>query len=330
MISQQGGGGLYNLLNAIEAVFELKNKIFTIDSSRVGKASAFPQKKHRTPSPTLPLGLFGVREKRGFPAPDGFALLHPTENPPLGEGVKSKAAFTLAEGASHGAVSDSHRKTAFTLAEVLITLGIIGVVAALTLPSITQKIDKQITVSKLKKSYSTLQQIIKLSEKDNGEVASWEFIEDTDYAANNSDFFKKYFEPYFKIVGRKGYHTFEHADYPIYNIDGDDAIHVLSWHILPDGTAIGVFSNCSNGGYLWIFIDINAKQGPNRLGKDIFMTELYRRKRLVMLWNSIDRDSMINDPLYPCAKGTHIKYAGGSCGNLIQTDGWEIKDDYPL
>lgn len=198
----------------------------------------------------------------------------------------------------------------------------------MTLPAITQKIDKQITVSKLKKSFSTLQQVIRLSEKDNGEVAEWTFPSETDYAANKSEFFKKYFEPYFKVVGKAGFHSPEHAQYRVYNIDGDGAISVLYWHILPDGTAIGMFAN-KPGSYIWIFIDINSKQGPNRLGKDVFMTELYRNKRLVMLWNLKERDDIINDTLYPCKKGTHIKYAGGSCGNLIEHDGWQIKDDYP-
>lgn len=44
-----------------------------------------------------------------------------------------------------------NRKTAFTLAEVLITLGIIGVVAALTLPSLIQSYREKETVAKLKK-----------------------------------------------------------------------------------------------------------------------------------------------------------------------------------
>lgn len=223
-------------------------------------------------------------------------------------------------------VSGTIKKLAFTLAEVLITLGIIGIVAAMTFPAIIQKIDKQITVSKLKKSYATLQEIIKLSEKDNGEVSEWTFPSETDYAANKSEFFKKYFEPYFKVVGRAGYHSPEHASYPLYNIDGDPSIYVLYWHILPDGTAIGMFSNIT---YFWIFIDINSKQGPNRLGKDVFMTELYRNKRLVMLWNNKNRNIMINDSIYPCKKGTHHQYAGGLCGNLIEHDGWQIKEDYP-
>lgn len=43
---------------------------------------------------------------------------------------------------------------AFTLAEVLITLGIIGVVAALTLPSLIQNHKEKVTIVRLKQAYS--------------------------------------------------------------------------------------------------------------------------------------------------------------------------------
>src|SRR5574344_654228 len=48
------------------------------------------------------------------------------------------------------------RKKAFTLAEVLITLGIIGVIAALTIPTLIQKIDDKIYISMWKKKYSEI------------------------------------------------------------------------------------------------------------------------------------------------------------------------------
>ena len=62
---------------------------------------------------------------------------------------------------------DGKRKIAFTLAEFLITLGIIGVVAALTLPSVIERHQKLETVTKLKKAYSTLSQAIERAKVDN-------------------------------------------------------------------------------------------------------------------------------------------------------------------
>ena len=54
----------------------------------------------------------------------------------MGEGKGEGAAFTLAEGATHVGNCANYRKSAFTLAEVLITLAIIGVVAAMTIPTL--------------------------------------------------------------------------------------------------------------------------------------------------------------------------------------------------
>ena len=50
--------------------------------------------------------------------------------------TKKKLGFTLAEGATHVGICNNTRLTAFTLAEVLITLAIIGVVAAMTIPTL--------------------------------------------------------------------------------------------------------------------------------------------------------------------------------------------------
>ena len=54
---------------------------------------------------------------------------------------KRSQAFTLAEGAMHVEIFNDCSKIAFTLAEVLITLGIIGVVAAVALPALITNIN---------------------------------------------------------------------------------------------------------------------------------------------------------------------------------------------
>lgn len=67
-----------------------------------------------------------------------------------------KDRFTLVEGTSRGAMAGSKLKAAFTLAEVLITLGIIGVVAAMTLPAIINKMEDKILESQNKKAQTVL------------------------------------------------------------------------------------------------------------------------------------------------------------------------------
>ena len=54
------------------------------------------------------------------------------------------------------------RRFAFTLAEVLITLGIIGVVAALTLPSVVAHYKEKVLVTQVQKAYSEMQNALKL------------------------------------------------------------------------------------------------------------------------------------------------------------------------
>ncbi len=58
------------------------------------------------------------------------------------------------------------KKNGFTLAEVLITLGIIGVVAAITLPTLIQNHKKQVYVNGLKKAISTSQNMLKQMQAD--------------------------------------------------------------------------------------------------------------------------------------------------------------------
>lgn len=60
------------------------------------------------------------------------------------------------------------RFVAFTLAEVLITLGIIGVVAALTIPTVISSVQHKELEVGLKNAYSTLSEALKMYEQENG------------------------------------------------------------------------------------------------------------------------------------------------------------------
>lgn len=72
--------------------------------------------------------------------------------------------------------------TGFTLAEVLITLGIIGIVAAMTLPTLITKYQKRVNTTRLLHTYSTLNQGFKLYLARNGGA----YISQTDAWSENA------------------------------------------------------------------------------------------------------------------------------------------------
>lgn len=84
------------------------------------------------------------------------------------------------------------KKRAFTLSEVLITLGIIGVVVAFTFPVLISKYQEQVIISKYKKMYSTLSNAYNLAIAENGSPEQWE-------VETSIDFLKK-LEPYLNVT----------------------------------------------------------------------------------------------------------------------------------
>lgn len=60
----------------------------------------------------------------------------------------------------------------FTLAEVLITLGIIGIVAAMTMPMLLAKYQNMVLLTRVKKTYSTITNAINLAKADIGDTTN--------------------------------------------------------------------------------------------------------------------------------------------------------------
>ncbi len=88
-------------------------------------------------------------------------------------------------------------KKAFTLAEVLITLGTIGIIAALTMPSLIQNTKKQEASSRLKKFISVINQALISAELDYGPREDWS-IGEMDSSDAAYDFLNTYIKPYVK------------------------------------------------------------------------------------------------------------------------------------
>ena len=140
-------------------------------------------------------------------------------------------------------------KKAFTLAEVLITLGIIGVIAALTLPGLIQGYRKKVTETALKKAYTQLYQALEQAQTDNGEAINWNWEDYQTYDRDSAEaFLQEYFYPYFNIIGRSAVQ--QHKDklkYVIYNFNDDysgdpnwfwNNPQLTNWAELSDGSVI--------------------------------------------------------------------------------------------
>ena len=170
----------------------------------------------------------------------------------------------------------------FTLAEVLITLVIIGVIAAMTIPTLMNNTNNQEYVSRLKKAYSTLAQATKLLIAENGPVSGWGLTKD-------EAGYQKLMDMYGKVLQRaqicSGSGCFSSDMYT--NLDGTDYKRLdtdtrwasLPKFILSDGTLIlfdsSLSSDCTGsfGGVKFcaeIFVDINGKKKPNRWGRDLY------------------------------------------------------------
>ena len=212
-------------------------------------------------------------------------------------------AFTLAEVFSP--YYHSPRRVAFTLAEVLITLGIIGVVAAMTLPTLIANHQQKVTVTKLKKVYSILNQAYLRAQNDNGTIDNWglsnsQFEENPDtgekevgdQALNISMLFWSKLQPYLQVL-KTCTDTTSDAQCETrttYSLDGrkryDSSVFRL---ILNDGAALAggwlTLSDCNTDKRKScgdIFVDINGTAAPNTYGRDIFYFWVFKDRILPM------------------------------------------------
>jgi len=173
--------------------------------------------------------------------------------------------------------------TAFTLAEVLITLGIIGVVAALTIPTIIQNSQKQELKSGLKEAYTILTNAYTRLKTDNGFMENYNAMY-TYYAATaDPRQFATDLTSYMNVVktcsgdfgcvaadGTNSYGR-TYTDFQ----GGSIATASMSYYIgryqyvLNNGMILFVWQPAGEGA-IGVSIDVNGWKGPNVVGKDVF------------------------------------------------------------
>ncbi len=218
----------------------------------------------------------------------------------------------------------SHKKRfGFTLAEVLITLGVIGVVAAMLTPSLTNYYQKKTTVDRLKRMYSVLQNAVELSSQDNGPLSSW------DKTIGDKQFAEKYFLPYLKsikLIKDKDLNNYRFKDLAgELKSQGSYVIVLESGEILIFMHMSGYYANL---GWQTIGVDLNGLKGPNIVGRDIFAFA-FQDDKVVPRGHGSRQISpgTVGQCSKQAAGGT--MGAGTMCAGVIEYDGWQIAPDYP-
>ena len=213
--------------------------------------------------------------------------------------LRKRVAFTLAEGATHVDTCDGKRKIAFTLAEVLITLGIIGVVAALTLPSIIHKFQMKTFEVAFKKEYSVLNNTIDyLQLEENIDKCYMTIVNsptetnpyNTAYASEGADCsaLKQGLINKLKLTQisksdisyPKREQVLKDGGVVINDTYAYDAAQAYSSaFLLPDGAILMFAQNLyEKSAYNAYFIlDVNGKKGPNKWGYDVFFLTLSQK-----------------------------------------------------
>ena len=180
-------------------------------------------------------------------------------------------------------------KNGFTMAEVLITIGIIGLVAAMTLPTLINKNRNKALETALKKNYSAISQALNMYYAQNGERLSLDYVGSLEL--------KSILIKYMNVLQDCGVGTEASGSACIPNLEdsernskvyknfnGTDYINLRKFDdgqfILNDGSLI-LLENAPNG-ELFISVDVNGYlKNPNRLGWDLFMFHIDRKGNLL-------------------------------------------------
>ncbi len=223
------------------------------------------------------------------------------------------------------------KKAAFTLAEVLITLGIIGIVAAMTMPALIQRNINHTAEARLKKFYSVFNQAIQLAEAEYGDRTFWysdiggvqldENGNPIEATAQIDIWFQKYFTKfitYKKEIKTNGSIIYYLADGSAFQFGTEDNVQTsraVTFYIgNPDKCTDKEWGTCK---FYFLYMPLDD---PSPSWK-------YHTRRGMEPckydWNGTRK--MLLDGCSEKNNNLHRRY----CTALIQISGWTIPKDYP-
>lgn len=208
----------------------------------------------------------------------------------------------------------------FTLAEVLITLGIIGIVAAMTLSTLINSYKKQIAKNQFKNTYSILTTAFNAAIYERG--GNFEcVVENTSaFQGNNpecKDFWENYFLKQLKVVkycesdayANGCVPDYKDEDFPYSSGCGGFTAEQIKYNkpaaVLNDGTIVFPYTYNLTKFYPAIGFDINGFKGPNKGGYDVFSLGISLKGNHPILggWNNGNLSYCL-----PMVRGMYFKY----------------------
>ena len=214
----------------------------------------------------------------------------------------------------------SLRKTAFTLAEVLVTLGIIGVVSAMTVPTLMQNYQRQSYVTQLHKTYNEFSQAFLRYQTDRNAINL------TEAGLTSQDAVNNFITTYFKNV--KECDAMNNCFASSYK--GRDGGTINNYevnkksYVLASGVSIRPLYDKVGAKLVNIGIDINGQKGPNIGGRDLFFFCVYNNGVIDDL--PIDENTVA--PMTSAERDTQFaNYCNSSafgCFGKILNDNWQM------
>lgn len=210
----------------------------------------------------------------------------------------------------------------FTLAEVLVTLGIIGVVSAMTLPTLMKNHQRQVAVVSLRNFYSMLSQAIVDYQNSRNAVN----IEEA--GLGTADGIRSLINEKFKITQScvNSLTPCMASEYKTIN-NGNVSISNGSSYVLANGMSLRIIISREPANKIAnIMIDTNGKQGPNRLGRDLFFIALYSNGKMDDYISNGTAPLTIEqrESVYNSACMSSGTSSGWGCFGKLLNDNWQM------
>ncbi len=219
------------------------------------------------------------------------------------------------------------RKTGFTLAETLITLGIIGIISALTLPNIISNYKNKVFAAQLQKIYNQLSNIAVQAMSDE-EIDN---LSESTLSESAGVFLKKYFRitkdcGILTSTSTNGCFASSYKLLTNKNETGSGPENIECYAVVINtGTSICMQKmnpdEDNEHGYSEITVDVNGTAGPNVAGRDLFYLRLYSDGKVGDFYLPyVDADLTLRCTREDVASGIY----GANCIDKIISDGWKM------